>query len=383
MNKAFLALALLSIISVPFLSACSISSAEIDPAQPIFETGSNAGFLRAKGPRDWVFPDDYGPHPEFQTEWWYYTGTLQSSDGSQYGYQLTFFRRGLTRPQDRDENLSAWRTTDVYMAHFALSDQSKKEHFSFEIFSRGSAGLAGATSNPFEVWTENWMVKEIDEDLFQIQAEMNDVEVDLVLSNTKGITFHGDQGYSRKGLDPGNASYYFSQSRLSTEGFIRNGDERIAVNGQSWMDHEFSTSALSEGQIGWDWFSIQLDDGSELMVYQIRQEDGSIDPFSSGTLITAEGKSIPLIRDQFVIESLQSWKSPRSGAVYPSAWEISIPDYDINLEVTPYFNDQELLLSFTYWEGAVNVAGFRGDIPVTGKGFVELTGYLRSFILDF
>ncbi len=383
MSKSFKVLALLLLIAFPILSSCSIPPDEISPGQPGFQTGSIDGFLRAEGPREWSFPEDFGPHPEFQTEWWYYTGTLQSSDGSQYGYQLTFFRRGLTPQQVKGENLSAWRTTDIFMAHFALADQSKKEHSSFEIFSRGSAGLAGATSNPFQVWTENWMVKEIEDNQFQIKAAKDGVEVDLVLSDIKGKTFHGDQGYSRKGSDPGNASYYFSQTRLSAEGFIRNGSERIAVTGQSWMDHEFSTSALAAGQVGWDWFSIQLSDGSELMVYQIRQEDGSIDPYSSGTFITAEGKTFSLSKDQFNIEIQQSWESPRSGAVYPSAWKIDIPELKINLEVQPYFNDQELLLSFTYWEGAVKITGFSGEIPVTGNGYVELTGYLRAFNLDF
>ncbi len=383
MKKVFIALGILSVISIPFLSSCSNSSVEFGPAQPIFQTGSSAGFLKVEEPRAWVFPDDYGPHPEYQTEWWYYTGTLQSSDGSLYGYQLTFFRRGLVAPQDAEKTLSAWRSTDVFMAHFALSDLSNKNQYSFEIFSRGSAGLAGSISNPFQVWTENWVVKEIGQDQFQLQAEMEGIEVDLVLSDIKGKTFHGDQGYSRKGLDRGNASYYFSQSRLSAEGFIRKGDQRIAVTGQSWMDHEFSTSALSSGQIGWDWFSIQLNDGSELMIYQIRQEDGSIDPFSSGTFITDEGRAIPLLADQFDIEILKNWESPRSGAVYPSAWKIDIPGLNIKLEVIPYFNDQELLLSFTYWEGAVNAVGFIDDLPVRGKGYVELTGYLRAFNLDF
>ncbi len=293
MKKSRITLALLSIITISLISSCSNSSEENGAAQPFLQTGSSDGFLRAEGPREWVFPDDYGPHLEYQTEWWYYTGTLESSDGSQYGYQLTFFRRGLVAPQDAEKTISAWRTTNVYMAHFALSDQSKEEHYSFEVFSRGSAGLAGATSKPFQVWTENWMVKEIDDDQFRLQAEMDGIEVDLFLRDIKGITYQGDQGYSKKGVDPGNASYYFSQTRLATEGFIRNGDQRIAVTGESWMDHEFSTSALSAGQVGWDWFSIQFNEGSELMVYQIRQEDGSIDPFSSGTFIAADGKIHP------------------------------------------------------------------------------------------
>jgi predicted secreted hydrolase len=203
------------------------------------------------------------------------------------------------------------------------------------------------------------------------------------LTDVKGPILQGDLGYSQKGPEPGDASYYVSQTRLQTTGAIQIGSASYAVTGLSWMDHEFSTGALSQGQVGWDWFALQLDDGSELIVYTLRRSDGTIDPYSRGTLIHPDGSVRTLKRDEFSISSDQTWKSPGSGAVYPSHWSINVPSEDLTVSVSPVIPDQELRLSFTYWEGAVRVDGKKGGQTVTGSGYVELTGYAQSMAGQF
>lgn len=356
----------------------SLHSDETISANLVANTTTPDGFARADGSHTWNFPADYGPHPEYQTEWWYYTGNLQTSDGRHFGYQLTFFRRGLIPPENIEERASRWATNQVYMGHFAISDITAQEHQGFERFSRGAAGLAGAQSRPFRVWLENWEVEELGMGQWRLKAEQDGVEIDLVLIDGKGVILQGENGYSQKGPENGKASYYFSQPRLISEGVLRiNGDE-FQVSGLSWMDHEFSTSALSPGQVGWDWFSLQLEDGTDLMVYQIRREDGSIDPFSSGTLITPAGEVIRLERDDFEIRTGNTWRSSHSGAIYPVDWEVYISKHDLALEIQPYMNDQEMNVSYIYWEGAVSIRGNYLGQSVTGKGYVEMTGYSSS-----
>ena len=264
------------------------------------------------------------------------------------------------------------------MAHLALSDISAEEHYAFERFARGAAGLAGAQAEPYQVWLENWQVVQIAERKYHLTAYQDEITLDLVLEDLKGPIFHGEDGYSQKGPDTGDASYYYSQTRLLTSGSVQTGRGSYQVNGLSWKDHEFSTSALSSGQVGWDWFSVQLDDGSELMVFQIRREDGSIDPFSSGTWISPDGGTKPLEQEQFEIQVRESWRSPDSGAEYPADWILNIPSLDMNLKVKPYMVNQEMNVSYTYWEGAVNVNGTSEDVPISGRGYVEMTGYATS-----
>ena len=356
---------------------------EINFAEMEMESPSDSGFMRADGSYPWVFPDDFGPHPDYQTEWWYYTGNLVSGDGRRFGYQLTFFRRGLSPAEDIIERESRWGGNQVYMGHFAISDIADNAHFSFEKFSRSAPGLAGSDSNPFQVWLENWQVSQISDDEWQMVAAQEGIKIELKLKDEKGLIFHGDAGYSQKGVDRGNASYYFSQTRLKSAGTIEIAGTEYDVSGLSWMDHEFSTSALSEDQIGWDWFSIQLNDDMELMLFQIRRSDGSVDPFSSGTLIDADGEVIHIDRSQFEIDVLDTWQSPHSGAVYPSSWQIRIPGIGLNLDLQPYMADQELNLSYAYWEGAVEATGRLGEQAVFGSGYVELTGYARSMEGEF
>jgi predicted secreted hydrolase len=336
------------------------------------------GFTRAEGYREWNFPEDYGPHLDFQTEWWYYTGNLQSKTGEQFGYQLTFFRRALLPIEDLPERQSAWAANQVFMAHFAITDVEAGAHHDFERFARGAAGLAGSENKLFRIWLENWRVEQVDDQRFTLLASQDDIKLDLFFDNLKGVIFHGEQGYSQKGPEPGNASYYYSQTRLDTSGTIQIAEDVYRVSGLSWMDHEFSTSALSAGQVGWDWFSIQLDEGSELMVFQIRRADGSIDLYSSGTWIAKDGKTRQLSNEQFEIKVIDTWRSPNSGAEYPSEWLLVVPDLELQLEIKPLVADQEMDVSYAYWEGAVKIEGNQSDARVSGIGYVELTGYAES-----
>ncbi len=366
------------------------------PAQGIAQAAAvdTAGFARAQGPRPFSFPQDHGPHPEFQTEWWYYTGNLQSAEGRRFGFQLTFFRRALLPPGRLAARASDWAAGQVYMAHFALSDVDGGQHQAFERLQRGAAGLAGAQAAPFQVWLDDWQVVEAAAPApcahpnagpcaYRLQAAQDGLALDLRLVDTKGPALQGDQGFSRKGAGAGQASYYYSLTRLESAGTIQLAGQTYAVSGLSWMDHEFSTSALSKDQVGWDWFSIQLDDGSELMLFQIRRADGSLDPYSSGAWIAPNGQVSPLQRDDFQLDVTARWDSPRSGASYPAGWRLNVPRLGLALEVRPRLADQELNLSYAYWEGAVAVSGSSGGQSVAGSGYVELTGYSGSMGGEF
>jgi predicted secreted hydrolase len=336
------------------------------------------GFARAEGPRPLEFPADHGPHPDYQTEWWYYTGNLKTEDERHFGYQLTFFRRALVPPAQRQDRPSNWATDQVYMGHFALIDVAGGRYQALERFARGAVGLAGAQAEPYHVWLEDWSVGEVALDVVRLRAAQDDLVIDLLLTDDKGPILQGDGGYSQKGPEPGNASYYYSQTRLASSGTVQVVDEIYQVNGLSWMDHEFSTSALAPDQVGWDWFALQMDDGRELMVFQIRKVDGSVDPFSSGTLVKLDGSTRHLSRDDFEIRVGDTWRSPHSGATYPSQWTVRVPLADLTLDLEPYLADQELNVSYAYWEGAVQISGEHGGDPVRGSGYVEMTGYASS-----
>jgi predicted secreted hydrolase len=365
------------ILIMLFLSGCQPDSSSA-PSQLVAADIPAAGFLRADGSDTLTFPEDHGAHLDYQTEWWYFTGNLETDAGRHFGYQLTFFRRALIPDSDRPKRESAWAADQVYMAHFALTDVEGSEFNSFERFTRGSTNLAGVMADPFAVWLEDWSVEEIESGVYQMRASQEGLKLDLRLIDSKGPVLHGDRGYSQKGPETGDASYYYSLTRLESSGTVQISEDIFQVNGESWMDHEYSTSALSEGQIGWDWFSIQLDDNSELMVFQIRQADGSVDAYSSGTWIAPDGSVTKLAREEFRIEVEDTWRSPHSGAVYPSTWSIGVPELGLNLHLEPFLADQELNLSYSYWEGAVRVQGSRMGTQVNGHGYVEMTGYAGS-----
>jgi predicted secreted hydrolase len=336
------------------------------------------GFQRVDGSRPLQLPQDQGPHPDFQTEWWYYTGNLNAPDGRHFGYQLTFFRRALLPPQQVAQRSSDWATNQVYMAHFALTDVAADSYQAFERLSRGAVGLAGAQRDPYRVWLDDWQVSQGPASSYQLQAQQDGWALDLSLQDLKGFILQGEHGYSRKGLAPGQASYYYSQPRLQTQGRVTSNGQQYAVSGFSWMDHEFSTSALDKNQVGWDWFALQLDDQSELMVYQLRQADGSIDPFSSGSYVAPDGSVQPLALQEFHIQVENYWTSPQTKAKYPSRWTIQVPGEDLSLNIEPYIPNQELRVSFVYWEGAVKFSGTHNGKPVSGSGYVEMTGYAAS-----
>jgi predicted secreted hydrolase len=347
-------------------------------------TGDGAGFARALEPRGFQFPVDHGPHLDFQTEWWYYTGNLTTSEGDHLGYQLTFFRRGLSPTAPR--RASAFGTNQIYFAHLALTDVAGREHTSFERFSRGAAGLAGARGEPFAVWIEDWRAEALDAagSVVRLTAAQDGLVLELTLEATKAIVAHGDAGLSRKSDVPGNASYYLSFTRLATTGRITLPDRGpIEVSGESWFDHEWSTSALGAGAVGWDWFSLQLGDGQELMYFQIRRDDGSLEPVSGGTLVASDGSVRRLAAADVRIDVLSEWRSPASGSTYPSTWRVRVPAAEIDLRVEPWIADQEMDVSFVYWEGAVRLAGSSQGRAVEGVGYVELTGYASSIAGQF
>ncbi|NLE76459.1 MAG: carotenoid 1,2-hydratase [Chloroflexi bacterium] len=340
-----------------------------------------SGFARVEGPWPLAFPADHGPHPQYQTEWWYYTGNLEGPAGEAFGFQLTFFRRGLTPGET--QRPSAWGGNQVYFAHFALTDGAAGSFTAAERFSRGAAGLAGAQATPFRVWLDGWSVEAVKGDVVRLRAAHGDRALDLTLTPQKPPAAHGGNGFSPKSAAPGNASVYYSLSRLAAAGQLTVGGRTLTVNGAAWMDHEWSTSALGTGQVGWDWYSLQLDDGWEVMFFQIRLEDGRVEPVSSGSLVAPDGTVQPLRREELRLEVQRMWQSPHSRARYPAVWLLEAPAHGLRLTVEPLLADQELNLSFVYWEGAVQVSGSHSGQAVKGRGYVELTGYAHSMQGEF
>ena len=359
------------------------SRVTVDPADRSGEVHFAPGgielpdFDRVTAPGEFSFPEDHGPHPTFRTEWWYFTGNLFAQAESHFGYQLTLFRTGLA-PVAADRE-SDFATDQIYFAHFALS-RPGGAYDSAERFSRGAAGLAGASASPPAFWLENWSVRAVDEvgDVYALSAEQGDLAVDLLLTSLKPVVAHGEAGMSRKGSEPGNASYYLSQTRLATEGTVGEGSRTWQVEGTSWFDHEWGSTALPPLAVGWDWFGLQLDDGRELMLYRIRRADGSFESVSAGTLVEPDGTTIQLTAQDFAVESTSEWRSPRSGATYPSRWWVRVPTAGLDLVIEPYQADQEVNAQIVYWEGAVRVMGSSRGAEVLGVGFVELTGYAES-----
>jgi len=334
-----------------------------------------SGFARAAGPRAFSFPRDHGPHPEFRTEWWYYTGNLRAGDGRHVGFQLTFFRNARgPGPVARD---SDWGATQVYLAHFAMTDTRGGRFLAFARSSRAALGLAGAEAEPFRVWLEDWVAEGAGRAALpmRLRAAEGEAAIDLALESAKPVVLQGERGLSRKGPEPGNASYYYSLTRMPARGTVRLGRETLAVAGLAWMDREWSTSALSRDLAGWDWFALQLDDGREMMFYQLRRKDGQPDIFSAGVLIDAQSVASPLGRDDVRLEVLATWRSPRSGVTYPARWRLTEVARGLVLEVAPRLPDQELIVGPRYWEGAVTVRGTEGGRPVAGHGYAELVGY--------
>jgi len=334
---------------------------------------ADSNFSRALEPREFSFPEDHGPHPGFRNEWWYLTGNLNDDADRRFGFELTIFRFALapTVPS----STSAWRTNQVYMAHLAVTDAESNRFYVAQRYSRAAVGLAGAQDAPFRVWIDNWEIAaQPDTTDWRLHAGESDIDIDLQLTALKPPVLNGVDGLSQKSADPQNASYYYSITRLQTKGRMRIGARAFNVSGLSWLDREWSTSALAANQVGWDWFALQLNDGSELMLYELRLDDGSRDPASAGTYVAANGAASHLTASDVEISVLDEWASP-DGGTYPSRWLLRIPRFDLELTVTPVISDQELFTIVRYWEGAVDVSGTQGVQQVDGRGYVELTGY--------
>ncbi len=337
-----------------------------DPAQ---------AFARVGEPRKFIFPADHGPHNEYRSEWWYFTGNIDAGEERRFGYQLTFFR---FRPRAGETSGSSrWRTEHFYMAHFALSDINNERIHAFERFSRGAAGLAGAGADRLHVWLDDWSAEAASRETFplRIRARQDRIGLDLTLQQGKAVVLHGEDGVSVKNGEPSNASYYYSYTRMPTEGSISVGDTTYTVRGNSWMDREWSSSALGREQVGWDWFALQLSNDHELMYYRFRRADNAVDRFSYGAVIFPDGSMQTLGFDQVELDILDTWPSPESSVIYPSAWRLRVPAHGLDLNIRPALADQELDLSFRYWEGAVEFNGAFGANEVNGRGYVELTGY--------
>jgi predicted secreted hydrolase len=345
------------------------------------------GFERALFPRPFRFPADHGSHPGFRSEWWYFTGNVATGGGRPFGFQLTLFRFALAPPDPAGApRPSAWGATQAWLAHLAVSDLAGGRIHAAERWARQAQGLAGARSEPLHIWLRDWSAESIAALApggfpLRLRAEEAADEgfgLDLTLAAGKPIVLQGDRGLSQKSAEPGNASYYYSLTRMPAQGEIRIGGARFRVAGLAWMDREWSTSALAPDQLGWDWFALQLADGRELMLYRLRRRDGRVDPASRGTLVERDGRARPMPLAAASVESLGSWTSPASGVVYPAGWRIRIPGEGLDLRVRPALAAQELNLSFRYWEGAVVIDGTSAARnSIAGRGYVELTGYDR------
>ncbi len=329
---------------------------------------------------NYQFPRDFYAHEDFRIEWWYYTGNLADKGGKEYGYQLTFFRVGLD-PQKKIQNPSKWAVRQIYFAHMTVTDIDSGEFFFFERVNRKGLGQAGASSDKLFVWNEDWVLSE-KSGKHHLVANESRVGLDLWLTPEKELVIHGKEGISKKGDTPGNASHYFSFTRMKTQGKLKVNGKEVLVNGSSWMDHEFSSNQLSSNQIGWDWFSLKLNNFEEIMLYQIRLKGGGVEKNSSGTWVKANGEKIHLPFSSYKISTQGSWTSEITEATYPSGWIIELPEHSIRLQVSPDVANQELTqlrsIASSYWEGSVTVDGIIDGKKISGKGYVELVGYQKD-----
>ncbi|MEO1037398.1 MAG: lipocalin-like domain-containing protein [Pseudomonadota bacterium] len=353
------------------------SSAAAEPDLAALLNGAdNESFAVADRPRKFRFPEDHGPHPAFRNEWWYFTGNLRDAAGRRFGYELTIFRFSLT-PAPNDAAPSIWATHQVFVGHFAVSDIADERFLVAERLSRAQPLMATARAAPFEVRIQDWSMRAISADpelTWRLVAADEQHGIDLTVTALRPPVLQGNRGWSQKSADPRNSSYYYSVPRWATSGTVRVGDEEYVVAGESWLDREWSTSALADDQAGWDWFALQLDDGSELMYYQLRRRDGAADPYSGGSVRRANGELVQLGRDDVMLTVTDSWTNG-AGDVYPSGWQLIVPSIGLDVVVEPAMADQELSTIVRYWEGAVDVRGRSAGTSVGGHGYVELTGY--------
>jgi predicted secreted hydrolase len=319
------------------------------------------------------FPQDYGPHPDYRTEWWYLTGNLQTADGKEFGYELTFFRYGYRSPEQRTPVKSRFVMDDVKFAHFTITDVQANRFHVAERTSRGAYGDAGFLSGSRLAWIDDW---ELDfGQHFEAKAENNGCSIDLELGPEKQPVLQGQNGYSRKASSGEHASEYYSITRMHTQGILVIEGQKFQVCGLSWFDREWSTNQLAPNQAGWNWFGIHLDDGSDFMIYQMRMKDGAIDSSSNGKWIDRDGHTLDIGNGEFVLQPTRFWTTADKRATYPIGWRLKIEKLGLDAEIETPVEDQELNVGVRYWEGCVRISGTRNQQPVKGKGYLELTGF--------
>jgi len=340
---------------------------------PLARADDSPNFQQALAPRAWSFPRDHGRHDNFKIEWWYFTGNLQTAAGRRFGYQLTFFRSGFApgepnRPSD-------WGMNDLYFAHAAVSDIGGKTFHFDDALQRARPGLAWASADSLDVSLLNWSAKQDATGSIHLRAAGKDFSLDLVTTGGRGPFLEGPGGVNRKGREPGQASFYYSMTRLRTTGTVVVGGQSFAVSGLSWMDHEFSSNSLGHQQAGWDWMGLQLKDGTDLMIYRLRNRAGATD-YLSGTRVGNDGVPHYLTDRDLSLAGGEPWHSDRSGANYPQTWKINVAGMP-PLTVQSEMPGQELATSdstdVTYFEGAAKVLNTRGE--EVGQGYLEMTGY--------
>lgn len=361
-------------MALVLLPGCGRESAEPEQEIRVGQAMSDPqpGFARALQPRTFSFPEDHGPHPAYQHEWWYFTGNLATPEEHRFGYQVTFFRIGLrANPAPR---ASDWATNALWMAHVAVSDLEEGKHRARERFVRDAAGLAGALPEGRRIWLEDWRIERPGKDgSWSIDIDTPEFGIQLSLSEARRPVLQGEAGLSRKSADPGNASYYYSIPRLETQGRLRVAERSHEVRGLSWLDREWSTSALGADQAGWDWFALQLADGSDLMFYRLRLNSGEADPHSRGFMRLADGSRLDLTPDQVILTPLDWWRAA-DGRRYPIAWRLRLAALERDLLVRASLADQLMELTVRYWEGAVEVLD-PDTRALLGRGYLEMTGY--------
>jgi predicted secreted hydrolase len=368
-------------------------AAAAQPPQIAGAGPAGIGYAQALAPRGLEFPADQGPHPDYRQEWWYVTGNLDSAGGERFGFELTIFRFALAPSPPEPTAVgsqpgtegSAWRTRQIYLGHFAVTDVAR-HRFRFAVkLSRGALGLAGARAAPFRVWVGNWQIghaagdrpaatDSADAAAWRLQAGGQGYAFSLTARPLIPPVLNGERGLSRKSGEPGNATYYYSIPRISVEGTVIRNGQPLQVHGLAWLDREWGSGSLGPQETGWDWFGLQLGDGSCLMFYSLRDRGGAEDPYSAGTWVDSAGRTRPLSRRDVHIEVLQYW-TDADGARYPSRWRLALPAVGLDLTIHPVLADQELVTSPRYWEGAVDVSGTHAGRPIAGRGYVELVGY--------
>jgi len=340
----------------------------------------SAGWKTALPGWEYQFPADHGVHPDFKTEWWYFTGNLRSSNGKEFGYQLTFFRQGIREPGAAAAT-SRFVVKDVPFAHFAVSEIDSGRFHHFQRLARGAYGEAGFDKGDRLAWIRDWECLRTGPETFRLSAKEEGISIDLNLTSAKAPVIHGRGGVSQKAEGEGRASHYYSLSRLDTHGRLTIDGETHEVSGTSWFDHEWATNQLAANQKGWDWFSLQFQDGTELMLFQLRTVDGKQDAHSSGTFVFEDGTDLKIGQAGFTLEPVAWWRSEKTGGHYPVEWRLSVPALDLSLDIKARFRQQELTAEpFVYWEGAAEATGTRQLKPVVAKGYLEMTGYAGRIV---